>query len=102
MISQTRIWLSAFLGMLLITTSIVAQADVSSTIHSTSSSVISMTTSKKLGEEIRLSIKAKGPISIDGVIETPQQTGSITTILLRVRLSLFEETSQNLLAKITD
>lgn len=75
MISQTRIWLSAFLGMLLITTSIVAQADVSSTIHSTSSSVISMTTSKKLGEEIRLSIKAKGPISIDGVIETPQSDG---------------------------
>ena len=60
MSKQLRIWLFVLLGTLLTSTSLLAEG------------VITMTTSKAVGEEIELIIKANGNVTIEGVKETPQ------------------------------
>ncbi len=63
MIKQLRIWLFVLLGTLLSSTSLPAEG------------VITMTTSKALGETIVLAIKANGSVSINGVQEAAQTDG---------------------------
>ena len=58
MSKQLRIWLFVLLSTLLTSTTLPAEG------------VITMTTSKSVGETIELGISAKGNISIDGVLET--------------------------------
>ena len=60
MSKQLRIWLFVLIGTLLTSTSLLAEG------------VITMTTSKAVGEEIELIIKANGNVTIEGVKETPQ------------------------------
>ncbi|WP_297116524.1 hypothetical protein [uncultured Porphyromonas sp.] len=55
---QLRIWLFVLLGTLLTSTSLLAEG------------IITMTTSKAIGEKILLGILAKGDIAIDGALET--------------------------------
>ena len=63
MSKQLRIWLFALLGTLLTSTSILAEG------------VITMTTTKAVGETIRLNIGANGDVTIDGVKESAQTNG---------------------------
>lgn len=58
MSKHLRIWLFVILGTLLATTFLLAQG------------VITMTTSRAVGEEIGLSIKANGNVTIEGAQET--------------------------------
>ena len=58
MSKHLRIWLFVILGTLLTSTSLLAQG------------VITMTTSRAVGEEIGLSIKANGNVTIEGAQET--------------------------------
>ena len=60
MSKQLRIWLFVLLGTLLASSSLPAEG------------VITMTTSKAVGETINLGIKANGNVTIEGVKETPQ------------------------------
>ena len=60
MSKQLRIWLFVLIGTLLTSNSLLAEG------------VITMTTSKAVGEEIELIIKANGNVTIEGVKETPQ------------------------------
>ncbi len=60
MSKQLRIWLFVLLGTLITSTSLLAEG------------VITMTTSKAVGETINLGIKANGNVTIEGVKETPQ------------------------------
>ena len=55
MSKHLRIWLFVILGTLLATTFLLAQG------------VITMTTSRAVGEEIGLSIKANGNVTIEGL-----------------------------------
>ena len=57
MCKQLRIWLFVILGTLLASTTLLAQG------------VITMTTSKAVGEEIALRIEANGNVTIDGALE---------------------------------
>ena len=63
MIKQLRIWLFVLLGSLLTSTTLPAEG------------VITMTTSKALGEKIELAIKANGSVTIIGVQEAAQTDG---------------------------
>ena len=63
MIKQLRIWLFVLLGSLLTSTTLPAEG------------VITMTTSKALGEKIGLAIKANGSVTIIGVQEAAQTDG---------------------------
>ena len=67
MSKQLRIWLFALLGTLLTSTSLLAEG------------VITMTTSKKVGDRIELYIRVNGPVSIDGVRESARTDGSYYT-----------------------
>ena len=60
MSKRLRIWLFVLLGTLLASSSLLAEG------------VITMTTSKAVGETINLGIKANGNVTIEGVKETPQ------------------------------
>ena len=60
---QLRIWLFALLGTLLATSSLLAEG------------VITMTTTKAVGEKIKLYIIANAPVSIDGVRESARTDG---------------------------
>ena len=60
MSKHLRIWLFVLLGTLLASSSLLAEG------------VITMTTSKAVGETINLGIKANGNVTIEGVKETPQ------------------------------
>ena len=60
MSKQLRTWLFVLLSTLLTSTSLLAEG------------VITMTTSKSVGETILLKIEANGNITIEGVEETPQ------------------------------
>ena len=60
MSKQLRIWLFVLLGTLLASTSLLAEG------------VITMTTTKKVGENIGLTIKANGNVTIEGVKEAPR------------------------------
>ena len=60
MSKQLRIWLFALLGTLLATSSLLAEG------------VITMTTSKRVGERISLQIEANGNVTIYGAQETGQ------------------------------
>ena len=60
MSKQLRIWLFALLGTLLTSSSLLAEG------------VITMTTTKAVGEKIELTIKANGNVTIEGVKEVPQ------------------------------
>ena len=60
MSKHLRIWLFVLLGTLITSTSLPAEG------------VITMTTSKAVGETINLGIKANGNVTIEGVKETPQ------------------------------
>ena len=59
---QLRIWLFVLLGTLLTSSALLAEG------------VITMTTSKAIGEEILLGILAKGDIAIDGALETGEMS----------------------------
>ena len=61
MSKQLRIWLFALLGTLLATSSLLAEG------------VITMTTSQRVGETIKLTIEANGNVSIEGAQETGQK-----------------------------
>ena len=63
MSKQLRIWLFVLLGTLLTSTSLLAEG------------VITMTTSKRAGETISLSIEANGSVSITGVEESARTDG---------------------------
>ena len=63
MSKQLRIWLFVLLGTLLTSTSLLAEG------------VITMTTSKVVGERIELYISANGSVSINGVQESAQTDG---------------------------
>ncbi len=63
MSKQLRIWLFVFLGTLLTSTSLLAEG------------VITMTTSKSIGDYIWLIIKANGSVSISGVEEFARTDG---------------------------
>ena len=63
MSKQLRIWLFVLLGTLLTSTSLLAEG------------VITMTTSRKVGEKITLDIKANGSVTIDGVKESARSDG---------------------------
>ena len=60
MSKHLRIWLFAILGMLLASTTLLAQG------------VITMTASKAVGETVKLRIEANGNVIIEGVKELPQ------------------------------
>ena len=75
MIKHLRIWLFVLLGTLLATTSLLAQG------------VITMTTSRGIGESIDLSIKANGSVTIEGVKE-PSSNGSATYTLTSQTVSI--------------
>ncbi len=60
MSKHLRIWLFALLGMLLASTTLLAQG------------VITMTASKAVGETVKLRIEANGNVTIEGVKELPQ------------------------------
>ena len=60
MSKQLRIWIFAFLGTLLASSSLFAEG------------VITLTTSKAVGEKIGLGIEAKGNVTIEGVQEAPR------------------------------
>ena len=60
MSKQLRIWLFVLLGTLLTSSSLLAEG------------VITMTTSKAVGEKIYMTIKANGGVTIDGVKESAQ------------------------------
>ncbi|AEE12987.1 leucine-rich repeat domain-containing protein [Porphyromonas asaccharolytica] len=60
MSKHLRIWLFALLGTLLASTTLLAQG------------VITMTTSKAVGETVKLRIEANGNVTIEGVKELPQ------------------------------
>ena len=60
MSKQLRIWLFALLATLLSSTTLPAEG------------VITMTTSKAVGEKIGLGIEAKGNVTIEGVQEAPR------------------------------
>ena len=60
MIKQLRIWLFVLLSTLLTSTSLPAEG------------VITMTTSKTVGEEIFLKIEANGNVTIEGIKEAPE------------------------------
>ena len=64
MSKHPRIWLFALLGTLLTSTSLLAQG------------VITMTTSKGVGEEIQLVIKANGNVTIEGTQDTGKTNNS--------------------------
>ena len=64
MSKQLRIWLFVLLGTLLTSTSLLAEG------------VITMTTSKSIGDYICLIIKANGSVSISGVEESARTDGS--------------------------
>ena len=64
MSKQLRIWLFVLLGTLLTSSSLLAQG------------IITMTTSKRVGEEIQLIIKANGNVTIEGAQETGQANES--------------------------
>ena len=63
MSKQLRIWLFVLLGTLLASSSLLAEG------------VITMTTTKAVGERIGLSIEANGDVTIDGVKESAQTNG---------------------------
>ena len=63
MSKQLRIWLFVLLTTLLTSTSLLAEG------------VITMTTSRKVGEKITLDIKANGSVTIDGVKESARSDG---------------------------
>ena len=60
MSKHLRIWLFALLGTLLASTTLLAQG------------IITMTTSKAVGETVKLRIEANGNVTIEGVKELPQ------------------------------
>ena len=62
MSKQLRIWLFALLATLLASSTLLAEG------------VITMTTSKAVGEEILLGFLAKGDIAIDGALETGEMS----------------------------
>ena len=64
MSKQLRIWLFVLLGTLLTSSSLLAQG------------IITMTTSKRVGEEIQLIIKANDNVTIEGAQETGQANES--------------------------
>ena len=64
MSKQLRIWLFVLLGTLLASSSLLAEG------------VITMTTSKAVGEKIGLTIKANGNVTIEGIKEVPRTGGS--------------------------
>ena len=66
---QLRIWLFALLGTLLATSSLLAEG------------VITMTTTRTVGEQITLTIEANGNVTIEGVKEPPSK-GYTTTYTL--------------------
>ena len=66
MSKQLRIWLFVLLGTLLTSTTLLAEG------------VITMTTSKKVGETIQLTITANGDVSISGVRESARAGGFYT------------------------
>ncbi|WP_244869680.1 InlB B-repeat-containing protein [Porphyromonas uenonis] len=70
MSKQLRIWLFVLLGTLLTSTTLLAQG------------VITMTTSRKVGETIELMIMANGSVSISGVRENARTDGSYTRYTL--------------------
>ena len=63
MSKQLRIWLFVLLGLLLTSTTLLAEG------------IITLTTSKAVGERIELYISANGSVSIDGVKESAQTDG---------------------------
>ena len=63
MSKHLRIWLFVLLSTLLTSTSLLAEG------------VITMTTSRKVGEKITLDIKANGSVTIDGVKESARSDG---------------------------
>ena len=74
MSKHLRIWLFVILGTLLATTSLLAQG------------VITMTTSRAVGEEIGLSIKANGNVAIEGAQETSDyDTYTLTSQTVTIR-----------------
>ena len=64
MSKQLRIWLFVLLGLLLTSTTLLAEG------------VITMTTSKGYGEKIWLQFKANGFVSIDGIRESAERYGN--------------------------
>ena len=62
MSKHLRIWLFAILGTLLASTTLLAQG------------VITMTTSKSVGETILLKVVANGNVSIEGVLENGEMS----------------------------
>ena len=62
MCKQLRIWFFVLLGTLFTSSSLLAEG------------IITMTTSKAIGEEILLGILAKGDIAIDGALETGEMS----------------------------
>ena len=75
-----RIWLFVLLGTLLTSSSLLAEG------------VITLTTSKAIGEEILLGILAKGDIAIDGALETGEmnEDGVSSSTRLKARRLPFE------------
>ena len=63
MSKHLRIWLFVILGTLLATTTLLAQG------------VITMTTSKAVGEKIKLRVEANGNVTIEGAQETGETDG---------------------------
>ena len=72
---QLRIWLFVLLSTLLASTTLLAQG------------IITLTTSKAVGEEIGLNIKANGNVAIEGA----QETGE-TDLLVRKSYRLTSQT----------
>ena len=60
MSKQLRIWLFVLLSTLLTSTSLLAEG------------IITMTTSKVVGEKIKLTIEANGNVTIEGLKEVPR------------------------------
>ena len=70
MSKQLRIWIFALLGTLLATSSLLAEG------------VITMTTTKAVGEKITLIIEANGNVTIEGVKEPSSKSKGSTTYIL--------------------
>ena len=88
MSKQLRIWLFVLLGTLLSSTSLLAEG------------VITMTTSKRVGETITLAIKANGSVSINGVQESARTDGyskgyTLTSQTITIRGNVTELSCEN-------
>ena len=77
MSKQLRIWLFTLLGTLLTSTSLLAEG------------VITMTTAKDVRDWIQLTIKANGPVSIDGARETTQINEAKRYILTSQTITIY-------------